>query len=377
MNLNQKEIVMRKVLSVSFIVALVFCAGAAGAFEREVPARSGGLVEFDLETGGTISITGWSSESVHVAADISGRDANAVDLRVEERDGGVLISSRSTGNNRNFNVSVKLEVRVPSIFDVKIESMGGGVSIDGVEGTFSGQTMGGRLNLTNLRGELDLTTMGGEIQLTDSDVDGKVTTMGGKALVEDVFGDVEVTSMGGEVTRRRVTRPDGSSIGEQVNIHTMGGKIDVSDAPLGADVHTMGGDITIGSAADYVKAETMGGDIRIKEVDGWVNATTMAGDVDVTVIGNHDVELTSMHGDVTLAIPDGSNLDIEIELDYTKNSSRNYKIVSDFPIDQQESADWNYDKGSPRKTIRGVAKGGGNRVVTRTTNGNVYLKKTR
>jgi len=219
--------------------------------------------------------------------------------------------------------------------------------------------------------------MGGAIHLTNSDVDGKVTTMGGKALVEDVFGDVKVTSMGGEVTRRRVTRSDGSSIGEQVNIHTMGGSIDVSDAPLGADVHTMGGDITIDSARDYVKAETMGGDIRIKEVDGWVNATTMAGDVQVTVIGQHDVELTSMHGDVTLVIPDGADLDIDIELDYTKNSSRNYKIVSDFPIDQKETADWDYDKGSPRKTIKGVSNGGGNRVVIRTINGNVYLKRSR
>jgi DUF4097 and DUF4098 domain-containing protein YvlB len=121
----------------------------------------------------------------------------------------------------------------------------------------------------------------------------------------------------------------------------------------------------------------MGGDIRIREIDGWVKATTMGGDVWVTVIGNHDVELTSMHGDITLAIPDGADLDIDIELDYTKNSSRNYKIVSDFPIDQHESTDWDYDQGSPRKTIRGTAAGGGSRVAIRTINGNVYLKRSR
>jgi DUF4097 and DUF4098 domain-containing protein YvlB len=219
--------------------------------------------------------------------------------------------------------------------------------------------------------------MGGSITLTDSDVDGRVKTMGGKALVEDVFGDVKVTSMGGEVTHRRVTRTDGDSIGDQVKVDTMGGDIDVSEAPSGADVHTMGGDITIDSARDFVKAKTMGGDIRIQEVDGWVKATTMAGDVQVTVLGGHDVELTSMHGNITLVMPDGADLDIDIELDYTKNSSRSYKIVSDFQIDQQESADWDYQHGSPRKTIRGTSAGGGNRVVIRTINGNVYLKRTR
>ena len=67
---------MRKMLAMSFMVVLVLGAGAAAAFEREIPVRSGGLVEFDLNTGGTITITGWNSESVHVAADIStaGRD---------------------------------------------------------------------------------------------------------------------------------------------------------------------------------------------------------------------------------------------------------------------------------------------------------------
>lgn len=368
---------MRKLFTVSFMVALVFGAGAAGALEREIPVRSGGLVEFDLETGGEITISGWSSESVQVSAEVSGSSSDIVDLTVEERDGGVLIRSRFTEKRRSQSTSIKLEVRVPSIFDVKINSMGGGVSIDGVEGTFSGKTMGGRLNLTNLKGELHLTTMGGPIKLTNSDVDGAVKTMGGKALVEDVFGDVKVTSMGGEVTRRRVTRSNGTSIGDQVNVDTMGGDIDVQDAPLGADVHTMGGDITIDSAREFVKAKTMGGDIRIGEVDGWVKATTMAGDIRVLVIGNHDVELTSMHGEITLAMPDGSDLDIEIELDYTKNSSRNYKIVSDFPIEQHESADWDYSKGTPRKTIKGIGTGGGNHIVIRAINGNVYLKRSR
>ena len=368
---------MRKLLTVFFMVALVFGTGTAAAFEREIPVRSGGLLEFDLDTGGEITIVGWSNESVQVSAEVSGPSADIVDLAVEERDGGVFIKSRYTEQRRSQNSSVDLVVRVPSMFDVKISSMGGGVSIDGVEGTFSGKTMGGKLSLTNLKGELQLTTMGGSITLTDSDVDGRVKTMGGKALVEDVFGDVKVTSMGGEVTHRRVTRTHGDSIGDQVKVDTMGGDIDVSEAPSGADVHTMGGDITIDSARDFVKAKTMGGDIRIKEVDGWVKATTMAGDIQVMVIGGHDVELTSMHGEVTLVMPEGADLDIEIELDYTKNSSRNYKIFSDYPIEQTESADWDYDNGSPRKTIRGTSAGGGNRVVIRTINGNVYLKRTR
>jgi DUF4097 and DUF4098 domain-containing protein YvlB len=371
---------MRRILTFACLIALLTgAAAAAETLEREFQVRSGGLLEFDLEAGGTIKITGWGRETVTVTARIGGDDADIVELTVEETNGGVLIATDYREKRGSTSSSIDFEVQVPSVFDVKIDSIGGGVSIEGVEGEFTGKTMGGALKLTDLKGNLKLTTMGGSITLTNSDVDGKVTTMGGRALVEDVFGDVEVTSMGGNVVHRRVTRSNGTSIGDQVQITTMGGNIDVPDAPSGADVHTMGGDITISSAREYVKAKTMGGDIRIDEVDGWVKATTMAGDVDVTVLGSHDIEITSMYGEITLTVPSGVGLDIDIELDYTKNSSRDYRIESDFPLSQQESQDWDYGHGSARKTIKGTGSvgGGGHRVVIRTVNGNIYLKQGR
>ncbi len=371
---------MRQVLSIAcFIVLLAGAVTAAETVDREFQVRSGGTLEFDLETGGTINIVGWGREAVAVTAELSGRDADIVDLTVVETNDGIRVATDYQERRHSISSSIDFEVRVPSVFNIEIDSMGGGVSIEGVEGEITGKTMGGALNLNDLRGTLSLTTMGGSVTLTRSDVDGKVTTMGGKALVEDVFGDVKVTSMGGNVVHRRVTRPDGSSIGDQVKITTMGGNIEVPEAPAGADVHTMGGNITIDSAREFVKAETMGGDIRVDEVDGWVNATTMAGDVDITLIGGYDVEITSMSGEITLTVPSGVGFDIEIELDYTKNSSRTYRIESDFDLSQQESQDWDYEQGSPRKTIMGTGAvdGGGHKVVLHTVNGNVNLRRGR
>ena len=371
---------MLKNLSIAcFIVLLTGTVAAGEIVEREFQVRSGGTLEFDLDTGGEITIIGWNREAVAVTADLKGSDADIVDLTFEETAGGVRVATDYQENRHSTSTSIEFEVRVPSVFDIEIDSMGGGVSITGVEGEFTGKTMGGALELTDLRGTLRLTTMGGSVTLTDSDVDGEVTTMGGKALVEDVFGDVEVTSMGGNVVLRRVTRPDGSSTGDQVKITTMGGDIDVPEAPAGADVHTMGGNISIDSARDFVKATTMGGDIRIDEADGWVNATTMGGDVDVTLTGGHDVEIESMSGEITLTVPSGVGFDIDIELDYTKNSSRNYRIISDFDLSLQESREWDYEMGSARKTIKGTgaAEGGGHKIVVHTINGNVYLKRGR
>ena len=117
---------MRKFFMVSFIVALVLSSGSAAALEREFPVRSGGLLEFDLKTGGEITIVGWSSESVRVSAEVSGRSADVVDLAIEERDGGVFIRSQVIEKRNYQNTSISFEVRVPSVFDVKISSMGGG-----------------------------------------------------------------------------------------------------------------------------------------------------------------------------------------------------------------------------------------------------------
>ena len=62
---------------------------------------------------------------------------------------------------------------VPKKFDLKFETMGGGVTLNNLDGEMKGTTMGGALNLTNLKGNVSFKTMGGPISLTDSDVDGK------------------------------------------------------------------------------------------------------------------------------------------------------------------------------------------------------------
>jgi DUF4097 and DUF4098 domain-containing protein YvlB len=169
-----------------------------------------------------------------------------------------------------------------------------------------------------------------------------------------------------------------------VEISTMGGDITVANAPAGASVKTMGGDIEITSVKRDVKATTMGGDIEIKSIDGSASASTMGGDVTVTMVGDpasgkRDVELESMGGDVTLTVPAELSMDVEIEISYTKNSSRNYKIVSDFPLSISESPEWEYKAKGARKIItgKGVVGGGRNKISLTTTNGDVRLIKAK
>ena len=369
-------------------LALISCFALAAlvpatAETREIEARPGEELTVDLQTGAQLEITGWSRDLVAVEAEFTGKDRDDIEFTVRRISGGVEILSDYRARKPNRNSGGTIRVRVPARFDLNLNSMGGGIEIEGVDGRISGETMGGQMMLRGLRGEVNLTTMGGNIKLTDSEVDGKLETYGGNVTIRDVIGNVEGATMGGRVTYDNVQpSPSSAGDGREVKITTMGGDIDAPNAPHGASLETMGGDIHIEYAGKYVKAKTMGGNITIESVDGWVKATTMAGDLNVRMTGDpregkRDVRLISMTGDVDLTLPDGMSMEIDITVAYTKHSSRNYKIDSDFPLAIKESPTWEYENGSPRKRIHGsaVAGDGEHRIKIETVNGNVRLRR--
>lgn len=380
----------KSIVTIITLGCLLLLAAVTTADEgtREFPADSGGRLVLELDAGGTVKITGTGGSSISVSYTSSCRPK--CDVLFNETRHGLEIRTRFAESEGRQNSDIDLDIQVPRYFDVELDSMGGGLSIDGVEGTFEGKTMGGELTLHDVRGEAELTTMGGKITLTDSELDGYLKTMGGEVLFENVIGDVKGSSMGGNVRYKNVQRNDGGlgspdRIGgdldeittDTVQISTMGGAIEIEDAPEGADLHTMGGNIEIRDARRFVRAKTMGGDIEIDSIDGWVKATTMAGDVDVTVTGSGgDVTLTSMSGDITLYVPSGFGMDLDLEIAYTRNSRQEYRIDAPGGLTPTVSADWDYDQGTPRKYIRmsGTVDGGGNTVKIKTINGNITVK---
>jgi len=350
--------------------------------DKKLEVSPGQTLEVHLKTGGAIRIRGVAENAVTVKTRLTGRDANQIHVSVDRTGNGVRIVSDYEGSRSHRSGSADLEISVPARFDAELKTMGGEIKIEGVEGKVSGSTMGGALDLRNLKGKVDLSTMGGGITLVSSQVDGKVHTMGGAVKIKDVIGDIKGSSMGGNVVYDNVQRPGGTVNAKEVVISTMGGDINVATAPSGANVKTMGGGIHIGSAKEFVKAKTMGGEIEIKELDGGTEATTMGGDIAVTMVGDpssgkRDVKLDSKGGEIRLTLPAGLSMDIDVELQYTKNSSRNYKIDSDFPLTISETPEWDEGHGTARKTIKGTASlgGGKNKIVIRTINGNVILKK--
>ncbi|HET7276276.1 MAG TPA: DUF4097 family beta strand repeat-containing protein [Longimicrobiaceae bacterium] len=363
-------------------MALLASSGAAAQqfpVEREIPVSAGEMLEMDLDAGGSIEIVGGAGSVVHVRVTEDDRGCRpACEVSIEKVGSGVWVISDHVSDSNIRSGDLHFEIQVPQRFNLRLNTMGGDISIENVTGDISGETMGGELELHRLGGTIDLTTMGGEIEITDSNVDGRVHTMGGEVLVENVTGNLDAGSMGGEVTRR-----GGAVATSEIQIETMGGDIELSDAPLGADVHTMGGDIEIASAGDHVKARTMGGDIDLEAVNGWIEATTMGGDVEVRMVGDpstgrRDVEITSMSGDIELTVPAGLSMNVVVELTFTEGHEGDYEITSDLALQQSITPEWDHSNGSPRKVITatGSANGGEHEVRLKTVNGDVTLHVT-
>ena len=413
---------------VIFALIIVFLAVTYGpqplradsdrTIEKTFPVQMGGKLSLDLDTGGSIEIAGWDKSEIAVTVDIGGDDADRVD--VEFDDGPSYLNIHSDCSKKwHVDVDVHFTIKVPKRCDVRIESMGGKVTIEGVEGRLSGKTMGGALELARVKGDIDLETMGGSVRVEDSEAEGKVHTMGGEVVIRNVKGNLRGSTMGGGVTYDNVTGRSASSAGkeemtittmggdikvadtdkkvkaktmggdidvakaEEVSVTTMGGDINVEEAPAGAKVTTMGGDITILSAGKYVAAKTMGGDIRIDAIDGEIDASTMGGDIEVTMVGDpakgeRDVELSSMGGDIELTVPAGLSMSFDLEIEYTKKRLRKYKIECEFPLKIEESKEWKHNfLGQAHKHIYGTGEiaGGEHTVKIKTRNGNIIIRK--
>lgn len=375
-----KKVVLILMLMLSLMAGFSLQAGSH--LQKEIMVQPGQKLEVNLRSGGNISILGWNEKKVRVKVVYANGNKEDWRVKLKKVSEGVYLETEYSGPKHKNHRSPRIEINVPAKFDARIKSMGGAIVIKDVAGEFTGKTMGGKLDLSGLKGFVNLKTMGGAITLKDSDVDGKVKTMGGRVLLENVMGDVSGSSMGGNVIYKNVKSRTGTSTGKVVNISTMGGAINVNEALHGAKVHTMGGDIHIKKARKFITAKTMGGEVRIDDIDGWVKATTMGGNISVTMTGDpskgkRDVYLSSKGGNITLTVPEGLDMDADIKISFTKGSKRNYSITSDFKLDIRQSGEWIKTHGSPRKTVTGKGKTGNgtHKILIKTINGNVILKK--
>ncbi len=380
------------------LLGLGVLAGGAGSQDKSVVSGEyeftpGSLLELDLGDGGSVQIVGWDKATAEVVYYDDHGDIDDFDVSIRRKNGGLKIRAEMKERRRQAN-ALTFVIHVPVKVEVKFSSAGGGFEFENLEGVFRGKTGGGHFTLNHVDGEARLRTGGGEIHVADCELDGSITTGGGEVLLENVIGNLRASSGGGNVQYKNVRDRDGELRGpgrhqagditdETVLIQSAGGNIEIDAAPAGARLETGGGAIHVMDASRFVVARTGGGDIDVRVDDGWVEAVTGAGDIYVEIErglgdGKEGIDLLSGTGDVTVLVPEGLSMDVDLEIQYTRGMRERFEITSDLKLDMDESEEWYYDNGSPRKYIRGTAMTGDgrHRVRVSTVNGNIEVKVT-
>jgi hypothetical protein len=273
--------------------------------------------------------------------------------------------------------------------DGNVSTGGGVVRIEGVTGNIIGESGSGPVIQSKSSGTSVRHENGGTlVAVATGDDDVHVGIGSGKGSGKSTGtmssgGSIYTSTDGGISTTTRWSDDDGSKAGfamSGIRMSMAGGAISLAAAPDGARVTTGGGRIRIGQSGGEVYAMTGGGDIDIGPATGSVEAHTGAGDIRIELkgAGAHSVNVTSGRGQVVLVVPRDLDATLELESAYTNNLSRKTRIVSDFPLQTTETADWDAREGTPRRYVRArqtLGKGGGI-IRVRTVNGDVVLKRS-
>jgi len=301
----------------SLLAALVLVAGSARAdvVEHSFDVSANGKLEIDTDVG---SIKVRTGDAAKVEVRVERMNARSQELKLDFSQEGTTV--RVTGDlpsHNNGNYQVRFDVVVPRSFALDMQTSGGSITVDDLDGEVRAQTAGGSLVFGRMGGTVWGRTAGGSIELQDSRGDADLSTAGGSIEVGDVGGEVRVKTAGGSI---RVGHVDGS-----------------------VDAHTSGGSVRIDEAVGAVRAGTSGGSVK-----AYISRQPTA-----------DSELETSGGDVTVYLADGIALDVEA-------NGGDGGVRSDFPIDGRTESE---------HSLRGPLNGGGPRLYLRSSSGVEILRR--
>lgn len=165
-------------------------------------------------------------------------------------EGGTLTVNVPKRVQLRGDTSLDLTITLPEGSSVAVRTASADVSCTGELGALEGYTASGDVTADRIAGHASLTTASGDVRLTDA------------------TGDVSVSTASGDTTIERI-----------------------------------GGDL---------RAKTASGDLRIAEAGGSAEVKTASGDVQIGSIASGRADVTSVSGDVALAVPPGVGVYLDL-----------------------------------------------------------------
>ena len=216
-------------------------------------------------SSGDVKVTYWDKSEAHIKIYGNENAINKMDFSLEGNDETIKVigEKKSSVSSWFSNINVEVEIKVPSKFNLDINTAGGDIRCGGINGMAELNTSGGDIWADKFSGNLEASTSGGDVYLFCSDAAIEAETSGGDIKLEYT----------------------GENRG--IDLSTSGGDIDIklpNDFKAAIDLSTSGGDVSCSLNMSNVKksyesslegdlngggkkliAQTSGGDITVKE----------------------------------------------------------------------------------------------------------------
>jgi DUF4097 and DUF4098 domain-containing protein YvlB len=359
--------------------------------ECSAPAREGGRLVVRADFG-SINVKPGASDRVvcQVRLRIYTSEENEArryfkdfELTLRQLEGALYLTGRLPQQRHgHMSLGAEYALTVPLRFNLDLETKGGGIEVQKLEGQLEAVTAGGGIRGGDLGGPVRVETAGGGIQLGNIAAAVEARTAGGSIRVGDVHGAAVLETSGGEIVA--------GMIQGTLRAQTAGGDLVLRGASGPLEARTAGGQVQIGQSGGTVIAQTAGGSIRLQGARGRVEARTAGGSIDLLQIQNAirattsagailaqmdaDLktfaasELQTSVGDIQVFLPPNLPLTVDAAIDMAAG----HKIVSDFPLNIQKEG----ERFVPTKLRgEGALNGGGQVLRLRTVAGNIEIHK--
>lgn len=260
------RVLARLAVAAATVALAALPASAAFRLEKNLALAPGGRLAVDADAG-SVAVVGSSTSGVHVVVTAESESiADDWTFDFQELSGEVRVVARRKGAGTSWFGGIfrsgktpRFAIETPAATEVSIDTGGGSIQVDKIEGGILADTSGGSIAVTDCRGNAKLDTSGGGIAVNRLDGSLLADTSGGSIKVTDVSGDAKVSTSGGSILL------DG--IAGLVDADTSGGSIRAvfgKGNSRGGRLETSGGSIRVAldpKASLQIDAEASGGGV--------------------------------------------------------------------------------------------------------------------
>jgi HSP20 family molecular chaperone IbpA len=243
---------------------LLSTLAAAKTIDKTFDADAGDTLTVRTD-GGSVNIKTHGKDSIDVTAEIEGKDSDEFEVSFDNnRDGLTIIGERARNNGWGYNnLRVKFYITIPDKYNVDVNTAGGSISVDDLEGEVEVDTSGGSIKLGNIVGNVKAETSGGSIKTQDIDGNVNAHTSGGSikvTMTKQITEDASLTTSGGSVTANLV-----HDIKVDIDASTSGGRVR-SDFSVDGKVTKRSVRGEINGGGPKLRLKTSGGSIHINSI---------------------------------------------------------------------------------------------------------------